>query len=160
MTTATKRKDRPEGLAEDKYFNLIEHAASGIAIIQDGVFKLVNTALTHICGYSKEELLGMPFTKLLTPASQKLTLARYQARLAGKEVPQVYEIQAVTKDGQIRDIELNAALTEYNGRVADEAIIRDITERKKTDEALRDSEEKYKTLVEDAPIGIFFNDFS
>jgi PAS domain S-box-containing protein len=56
MTTETKRKDRPEGLAGDKYFNLIEHAADGIAIIQDGVFKLVNTALTHISGYDKEEL--------------------------------------------------------------------------------------------------------
>ena len=82
MTIATKGKGSPQGLTGDKYFNLIEHAADGIAIIQDGVFKLVNTALARISGYDKKELLGMPFTQLLTPASQKLTVERYQARLA------------------------------------------------------------------------------
>jgi PAS domain S-box-containing protein len=158
MTTATKRKDRPEGLAEDKYFNLIEHAADGIAIIQDGVFKLVNTALTHISGYNKEELLGMPFTELLTPASQKLTMERYQARLAGKKVPQTYEVQAVTKDGQIRDIELNAVLTEYNGRVADEAIVRDITERKQAEEKIKKTEQEKTDILNSMAEIVIFQD--
>jgi PAS domain S-box-containing protein len=158
MTTETKRKDRPDGLAGDKYFNLIEHAADGIAIIQDGVFKLVNTALTHISGYDKEELLGMPFTELLTPASQKLTLERYQARLAGKKVPQTYEIQAVTKDGQIRDIELNAALTEYNGRIADEAIVRDITERKQIEDKIRKTEQEKTDILNSMAEIVIFQD--
>jgi PAS domain S-box-containing protein len=158
MVLVTKKKGRQEGLAGDKYFNLIEHAADGIAIIQDGVFKLVNTALSSICGYDKEELLGMPFTKLLTPESQKLTLARYQARLAGKKVPAVYEIQDLTKNGEIRDIEINAALTEYEGRAADEVIIRDITERKQTEQALRESEEEKNTIIEEAPVGICHTD--
>ena len=124
MTITTKGKDCPEGLVGDKYFiSLIEHAADGIAIIQDGVFKMVNTALTRMSGYDKKELLGMPFTQLLTPQSQKLTLERYQARLAGKKVRPVYNIKAITKDGTILDIEINAALTEYEGRAADEIII-------------------------------------
>ncbi|NQT31056.1 MAG: PAS domain S-box protein, partial [Deltaproteobacteria bacterium] len=154
MTIATKRKDNPEGLAGDKYFNLIEHAADGIAIIQDGVFKLVNTALARISGYDKEELLGMPFTKLLTPESQKLTVARYQARLAGKKVPAVYEIKAITKDGEIRDIEINAALTEYDGRAADEVIIRNINEHKQAEKIQSVSEEDYQLLFDLMPIGV------
>jgi PAS domain S-box-containing protein len=158
MTTETKRKDRPGGLARDKYFNLIEHAADGIAIIQDGVFKLVNTALTRISGYDKEELLGMPFTELLTPASQKLTLERYQARLAGKKVPQTYEIQAVTKDGQIRDIELNAALTEYDGRIADEAIVRDITERKQAEATIQRAEQEKTDILNSMSEIVIFQD--
>ena len=151
MVIATKRKGSLEGLTGDKYFNLIEHAADGIAILQDGVFKLVNTALTRISGYDKEELLGMPFTQLLTPESQKLTLARYQARLAGKKVPPVYEIKAVIKDGEVRDIEVNAALTEYEGRIADEVIIRDITERKQAEEALKESQKFSSSLLENSP---------
>ena len=158
MATATKRKSSRERLTLDKYFNLIEHAADGIAIIQDGVFKLVNTALARISGYDKEELLGMPFTKLLTPESQKLTVARYQARLAGKKVPPIYEVKAVTKEGEIRHIEINAALTEYEGRVADEAIVRDITERKRVEEALRESEEKFKTIFENVNDEIIYLD--
>jgi PAS domain S-box-containing protein len=136
MVTATKKKNSQEKLPRDKYFGLIEHAADGIAIVQDGVFKLVNTALSGICGYDTEELLDMPFTKLLTPESQQLTLERYQARMAGKKVPAVYEVKAVTKSGEIRDIEINAALTEYEGKAADEVIIRDITERKQAEEEI------------------------
>ncbi|MBA7559637.1 hypothetical protein ES708_01252 [subsurface metagenome] len=138
MTIATKGKDNPEGLAGDKYFSLIEHAADGIAIIQDGVFKLVNTALIHMSGYDKEELLGMPSTQLLAPQSQKLAMERYQARIAGKKVRPVYEIKAITKDGTILDIEVNAALTEYEGSVADEVIIRDVTDRKQAEHNLNE----------------------
>jgi len=149
MTITTKGKGCPEGLVGDKYFiSLIEHAADGIAIIQDGVFKMVNTALTRMSGHDKKELLGMPFTQLLTPQSQKLTLERYQAKLAGKKVRPVYNIKAITKDGTILDIEINAALTEYEGRVADEIIIRDITERKQAEEKLRENENKYRTIFE------------
>jgi len=154
MAIATKKKNGQEELAGDKYFNLIEHAADGIAIIQDGVFKLVNTALTHISGYDKEELLDMPFTKLLTPQSQKLTMARYQARLTGKKVPQKYEIQATIKDGQIRDIEINATLTEYEGRTADEVIIRDITERKRAEETLKIQKAYFQQLFDNSPEAI------
>jgi len=154
MATATKGKNSQGNLTEDKYFNLIEHAADGIAILQDGVFKLVNTALIRMSGYDKKELLGMPFTQILTPQSQKLTMARYQARLASKKVRSVYEIKAVSKDGKILDIEINAALTEYEGRVADEIIIRDITERKQAEKALADEATRRRILVDQSRDGI------
>jgi PAS domain S-box-containing protein len=158
MVTATKKKNSQEGLAGDKYFSLIEHAADGIAIIQDGVFKLANTALSGICSYSQEELLGMPFTKLLTPESQKLTLESYQARLAGKKVPSVYEIKAITKDGETRDIELNAALTEYEGKAADEVIIRDITERKQAETTIKRAEQEKTAILNSMSEIVIFQD--
>ncbi len=154
----TKKKASLEGLAGDKYLRLVEHAADGIAIIQDGVLKLVNTALSGICGYDKEELLGMPFTKLLTPESQKLTLARYQTRMAGKKVPPIYEIKALIKNGETRDIEINAALTEYDGRPADEVIIRDITERKRIDEALQAEKNKLQSVIDSLECGLTIQD--
>jgi PAS domain S-box-containing protein len=159
MATATRKKEDPARLNGDRYFNLVEHAADGIAVIQDGAFKMVNTALSRISGYGKKEMLGMPFTELLTPQSQKLTLARYQARVAGKKVPPVYEIQAVTKDGKIRDIEVNVALTEYEGRVADEVIIRDITERKKTEAAIKKAEQEKAGILNSMSELVIFQDF-
>jgi len=150
----TVRKRSPT----DRYFNLIEHAADGIAIVQDGVFKLVNSALVRMSGHDREELLGASFIKLLTPDCQQFVMQRYQDRLAGKEVPSIYEIKAATRDGGVRDIEINAALTEYEGRPADEVIIRDITERKRTEEALRKSEEKYRVLLTNLPQKIFHKD--
>jgi PAS domain S-box-containing protein len=158
MVTVTKKKARQKGRAGDKYFKLIEHAADGMAIVQDGVFKLVNTALSGICGYNKEELLGMPFTKLLTPESQKLTLARYQARMAGKKVPAIYEVKALTKNGEVRYIEINAALTEYEGRAADEVIIRDVTERKKADEAIKRAEQEKTAILNSMNELLIFQD--
>jgi len=158
MATATRKKEDPARLNGDRYFNLVEHAADGIAVIQDGAFKMVNTALSRISGYGKKEMLGMPFTELLTPQSQKLTLARYQARVAGKKVPPVYEIQAVTKDGKIRDIEVNVALTEYEGRVADEVIIRDITERKKTEAAIKKAEQEKAGILNSMSELVIFQD--
>jgi PAS domain S-box-containing protein len=146
----TERKKMEEAFrgSEKKYSYLIEHAADGIAIIQDGVFKLVNSALVGMSGYDKEELLGMLFIKLLTPECQKLVAARYQDRLTGKGIPPVYEAKAVTKAGGVRDIEINAALTEYEGLAADEVIIRDITERKKVEEALRFSDTAFRSIQE------------
>jgi PAS domain S-box-containing protein len=158
MTTAAKKKDDPARLNGDKYFNLIKHAADGIAIIQDGVFKMVNIALVRISGYGKKELLGMPFTELLTPQSQKLTLARYQARVAGKKVPPVYEIQAVTKGGEVRDIEINAALTEYDGRAADEVIIRDVTERKQAEDKIKKAEQEKAGILNSMSELVIFQD--
>jgi len=129
-----------------KYFNLVEHAADGIAILQDGVLKLVNSALVRMSGYDREELLGMPFIRLLTPESQAFVMARYQDRLAGKEVPSIYEAKAIHKDGEVRDIEINAALTEYEGRAADEVIIRDITERKRMEYDLQERVKELRCL--------------
>ncbi len=122
----------------DRYFTLMEHAADGIAVVQDGLFKLVNRAMIRMSGYEKEELLGMPFIRLLAPASQSLVMAMYRDRMAGKDIPSIYEAKAVTKSGGVRDIEINAALIEYEGRAADEVIVRDITERKRVENDLKE----------------------
>ncbi len=149
-----------ESSTPDRYFNLIEHAADSIAILQDGVLKLVNSALVCISGYDKEELLGTPFIKLLTPDCQQFVMQRYQDRLAGKEVPSIYEIKAITKTGEVRDIEINAALTEYEGRPADEVIIRDITARKRAEEKLQQSEEKLRQMFESVSDGLAVTDLN
>lgn len=137
----------------DNYSNLIEHAADAIAILQDGVFKLVNGALVRMSGYDREELLGMPLIRLLTPEYQKAVMKRYQDRLAGKEVPSIYEAQAVTKSGEVRDIEINAALTECEGHAADEVIIRDITERKRAQEREKELQQELNLSSRLASIG-------
>ena len=64
----------------DRYHNLIEHSADGIAIVQDGVIKLANSAGVRMFGYNREELLGMPFAQLVTPECQNLVLESYRTR--------------------------------------------------------------------------------
>ncbi len=86
----------------DKYFKPLEHVVDGTAILQDGVFKLVNGALVRMFGYDKEELLGMPFIKLVAPEYRNYVIAKNRDRLAGKEVPSIYEAKVITKGGEVR----------------------------------------------------------
>ncbi|MDD3493477.1 MAG: PAS domain S-box protein, partial [Candidatus Thermoplasmatota archaeon] len=59
----TDRKKTEQQLreSEEKYHNLVEHAQDGVVIVQDGVFKFVNSAWCRICGYQKEDLLNASF---------------------------------------------------------------------------------------------------
>ena len=121
----------------EKYFNVIEHAADGVVMVQDGVLDSVNSALVRMSGYRKEELIGMPFARLLAPQCRKFVMARYEDISAGKEVPSVYAAAAVTKEGEILNIEISIALTRHEGHATGVVIIRDSTERKRVQEETR-----------------------
>lgn len=98
--------------------NPIENVPDGIAIIQDGVFQLVNPALVRISGYSKKELLNVSPTVLVTSEFRELIVKVCQDALAGRDVPSIYELRALKKDRAVFDIELHTTLTEYEGRSA------------------------------------------
>ena len=134
----TERKKTAEALqeSEEKYSSIVEHARDGIAIVQDGVFKLTNAAFSALHGYERDELLGSYQLDLTMPISRDTVLSRYNARIAGSEVPTVYEVKALCKDGTTKDAELTATTMQYQGRPAVMAIVRDITERKKMEEQL------------------------
>jgi len=70
--------------------------------------------------------------------------------LKGDAIPNIYEIEIVSKYGLETPVEINASRIEYEGRPASMAIIRDIAERKQTNEKMKQSEEKYRDLFENA----------
>jgi PAS domain S-box-containing protein len=148
----TERKRAEEALRESevKYSTLVEQATDMVSIIQDGVFKFCNKAAEEITGYTHDEFVGRPFIDFVAPESRDLSEQRHQTRMAGKEVPPVVEIKIPCKDGTLKDMELSAGLIQYKGRPALMGIGRDITERKKAEEALRESEAKYSALIEQA----------
>jgi PAS domain S-box-containing protein len=101
-----------------KQLKPIENVPDGIAIIQDGVLKLVNPALVRISGYSKKELLNVSPTVLVTSEFRDLIVKACQDALAGRDVPSIYELRPLKKDRAVLDIELHTTLTEYEGRSA------------------------------------------
>lgn len=141
--------------SEEKYRNLVERADDGIAIVQDSLIKFVNPKLVKITGYLAEELYDTPFRNFIHPEALSVVVDRYEQRMAGKSVPPIYETKLLLKNDRVLEVEINAALITYQGKPADLAIIRDISERKRAEQAIRESEEKYRTILANIEDGYY-----
>ncbi len=149
MRDITERKQAEESLRESeaKYSTLVEQAKDGVVIVQDEVFKFANRTMAEISGYEVEEIVGMNFLEMVVPESKNLIAQRYKLRMCGKKVPSIYEARIKCKDRKIRNVELSGGIIQYQGRPADIGFVRDITDRKRAQEALRDKEARYRELA-------------
>lgn len=156
----TERKKTEETLkeSEKKYSTLVEKASDGVVILQDGICKFANKAVEKISGYSLEELVGKPVFDKIASEHRELVSERYKQRMAEKSAPSVYNIKFISRIGTEKEIEVSSAVIPYEGRPAVLATVRDLSERKKMDEALLKSEEKYRLLVENITDVIFILD--
>lgn len=135
----TERKLSEDRLkeSEELYRNLVERANDGIAIIQNELIKYANKRIADLGGYPIEELIDTPFANYFSPEEIPKVLNRYRLRMAGDEVPTVYESVVRAADGNNIFVEINAATTIYKGKPADQVILRDISERKRIEENMR-----------------------
>jgi PAS domain S-box-containing protein len=143
--------------SEEKYRNVVERANDGITIIQDGQVLFANQRLMELWGGSLEDVIGSPFINYISPSTRQELSKNYRLRMSGGQVPTTYETQLKRKDGKLVDAEVNAGVFTYQGRPADLVIIRDITERKRAEEALRLSEDKFATAFRTSPDAISIN---
>ncbi|MBE9547367.1 MAG: diguanylate cyclase [Proteobacteria bacterium] len=132
-----KRSEDALRESEEKYSTVIEKVRDGIVIIQDYVYRFANRAMTEISGYSREEIVGMPFLEIFAPEYRDLINERYELRMSGEEIPPVYETKIQCKDRTIKDVEMSFGIIPYDRRPADMGCIRDITERRKAEEKIR-----------------------
>jgi PAS domain S-box-containing protein len=158
----TERKEAEEKIleSEEKYRLLVENASEAIVVAQDGWLKFVNPAMTNILGYSKEELFSKPFTEFIHPEDQNMVFQRHIKRLKGEELPSIYPFRIITKDGEIKWLEINAVVITWQERPATLNFLTDITERKRSEEVLRQSEERLRNIFENSPIALWEEDFS
>ncbi|MGK7346317.1 MAG: PAS domain S-box protein [Candidatus Nitrospinota bacterium M3_3B_026] len=147
------RKRAEEALreSEEKYRVLIERANDGIVIIQDGVIKYMNPSAFEMIGYGPEEALGADFTKLVHPEHLPIAVERYRRRMAGEDVPAVYETKLLHKNGDMVDVEVNAGLVDYEGGPADMVFLRDIAERKRAEMEVRSAHAETEQLLGAVP---------
>ncbi len=141
---------------EEAYYDLVENANDLIqSVAPDGRFYYVNRTWRQVLGYSQEEVANLTLWDILHPDSVPHCKEVLQKVLTGQIVSNV-EAVFVAKDGRLIPVQGNANCRFEEGKpVATRGIFRDITERKQAEEALRESEERYRTLAEAAQDFIF-----
>ncbi|MEE8372950.1 MAG: PAS domain S-box protein, partial [Dehalococcoidia bacterium] len=137
--------------SEENFRALAENSHDGITVIADGGRHVyANPQAAAITGYSVTELLNNTFRDLAHPDELVTLTERYMRRLDGDPVPSQYETVILRKDGQSVPIEVSATRTVWQGIPAAMVMYRDITERKRMEEELQSSEERYRGVVENA----------
>jgi PAS domain S-box-containing protein len=140
--------------SEEKYRTVVERAHEGIIVVQDNIVKLCNRRTAGMWGGECREILGRPYLDFIDPTELPRLRENYERRMAGMEVPGRYETRLLRKDGTSFPVDLDGGDIIFDGRIADLIMFRDITGRKAAEAALRESEEKYRTVVERANDGI------
>ena len=130
--------------SEMKYRTLIEKALDGIIITQQGRLKFVNKAFCDLIHYREEELIDKPYLDFVFAGDHQQMNSYHKRRMEGEDFQAIYRSKIYKKDGTLLEVELNARTSEYNGGPAAFIIVRDITDRLKTEEELR----KAKTELE------------
>jgi PAS domain S-box-containing protein len=150
--TEQKRAEKALRESEKRYRTMIENA-SDIVYKTDktGNFIFLNRAAVHIAGYEEGELIGKLYMIVIRP-DMRVKAFKFYGRQLVKGIHNTYfEIPIITKDGREVWLGQNAQLIIEDGQVTGfQAVARDITERKRAEDAMRESEEKYRILVEKA----------
>jgi diguanylate cyclase (GGDEF)-like protein/PAS domain S-box-containing protein len=136
---------------------LMRCAGTGIYIVQNGKFRYINPLFAELTGYSERELLGKYSLDLVHPEDRETVRKKAVDSLKGKtSLP--YEYRFVKKSGDIMWVLEKVISTEYRGKRATVGSFLDITELKKAEEALAESEARYRSVVETGGAGIVIGD--
>jgi len=151
LRDVTGRKKRDEALRESerKFRDLVEKSLVGVYLIQDGLFRYVNSRFAEILGYKAHELIEtVNCRETILPEDRPAVLDRIRKRESGEIRSMHHAFRIVTKEGEVRNVEVYGTRTMYRGRPAVIGTLLDVTERIR-------AEERYRAIFENAVEGIF-----
>jgi len=142
------------------YQRIVESSLLAIYIFQDGRLIYHNPRVQELTGYSSKELDNVSLEQLIHPGDLGELFRHTQQALQGDttNLPIPYQFRIICKDGSVKWAEITPTLIELDGRPALLENAVDITERKRTEEALRESEEYVKTILDYVQSGIIVVD--
>jgi PAS domain S-box-containing protein len=159
--TERKRMEEKLSESEERFRNLYESIQDPVVVWVGREGRLIeyNEAFKEQVGYTDEELKDKIFLDFVDPDDRAMVLEKYRTKYSEEELPLVYEIRALNKNGEIIPLEISVSPYKVKGKVVGvEAIGRDITERKKAERALKDSEQKLRDTIDNSPDTIVWTD--
>ena len=142
---------------------LLNLIADPVCLIDEkGIILAVNQTISQILGFSEQELVGKNALDIgcFDQENKASLIKNFEKRMKGLDLAP-YEVEATTKNGEIKLFEVKGKKIRYNNKIVDLVLLHDVTEqKKKTEERINLSEEKYRNLFENAPDVIVTFDLS
>ncbi|MFW9936213.1 MAG: PAS domain S-box protein [Candidatus Thorarchaeota archaeon] len=150
--------------SEEKFRTIAEQSLLGICIIQDEIVKYVNNNLAELLGYSVEEIINWKpseFFKTIHPDDKKMVIQlALDLNNELKDGVRSYEARGIKKNNEIIWLDIYYKIINFKDKPAYLISFMDISERKKAQKELKDSEEKYRFLFEKSPASILLIDIT
>lgn len=138
----------------DFYRAIAEASFAGIYVVQDGRFSYLNPNAAAYAGYSPHELTGSISSAIVHPEDREMVMETARAMLRGAR-SEPYEFRIVTKTGQVRWIMETVTAITYEGRPAILGNSMDVTEKMGMANALRESEERFRNIIEHSSVLLY-----
>jgi PAS domain S-box-containing protein len=130
--------------SEQKYRTLVDSMGDGVFVAQDFQFVFANQAFASMLGRTIEETIGLGFADVVDDEFLEIWTTRFRQRIgAGPDPLRFYEVRFRRKDGTTFWIELRASRSVFNAHPAVLGSVRDITDRRRAETALRESEARF-----------------
>jgi PAS domain S-box-containing protein len=150
--TDRKRAEKELRRGQEELLDFVENASVGMHWVgPDGIIQWANRTELEMLGYAREEFIGRPIADFHTDAS---AIADIMRRLTDSETLHDCEARLRCKDGSIRDVLINSNVLWEGGKfIHTRCFTRDVTARKRAEQALRESEVRFRTLFESMDAG-------
>lgn len=135
----SKRKIQEKKLKEieERYCSIVENSPDAIGAVCDGKIVFINDKGLEMFGYTRDEIMGMDVAKTVSPEDRERVLNDIKIVSSGGHIPP-REYKLLKKNGEVFNVEITRSKIEYEGKPAIQSTIRDISERKKRDNEMRE----------------------
>jgi PAS domain S-box-containing protein len=153
--TGRKRMEEAIRESEGRYRSLVELSPDAVVVHRDGKVLYANPEALRLVGAKTEtEMIGREVISFIHPDDRPMALEDFRLLYEEGKLIQLKEERLLRINGDPFTVEVTASPIQYPGGLSVLAVFRDITDRKQAEAALRESEEKYRSLVENIPFGI------
>ena len=143
--------------AEARFRMLVEQSLAGIYLVEgpEGRLTYVNPRVAEIFGFTQEEMIGMRAVELAIEEDRAVMEENIRKRIEGSAASIRYTYRCRHKNGELLEVEVHGTRTDLDGRPVILGVSIDVTERKRAERALREAEEKYHEIFDNAVVGMF-----